>query len=254
MPTPKSEADRTLADFWRSYAESEQKGFGFVAKNLRATLRAMLAIQELPVVYPPVLSDTPGGRAIADVLHQKGPGGLPARWWSFAVLPIAENPADSLKSPEAKRLRYTLRVAATEKISCRPADPGERAALRELADERDRNHTNPMYRVEDPQNGDLMNHDLWIVAEDDTGQPLLLAVTATDGEFAVLRYFRTLGDGEKHSLSRYVAQYAVVEALSERGVRWLVDNEPPAAQTNGVRLFQRIVGFRHVRIRRPGRR
>jgi hypothetical protein len=188
------------------------------------------------------------------VLHQKGAGGLPARWWSFAALPIPENPADSLKNPGAKRLRYTLRLAEAANITCRPASMSERSGLVEMANDRDRNHTNPLYRVEDADNEDLLGHDLWLVAEAGGEKPLLLAVVAVDGDLAVLRYFRTQGDSEEHSLSRYAAHYAMVESLAERGVRWLVDSEPPAAQTNGVRLFQRIVGFRHVRIRRPGRR
>jgi hypothetical protein len=71
-------------------------------------------------------------------------------------------------------------------------------------------------------------------------------VVAADGQFAVLRYFRTLGDSEQHSLSRYAAHQAIVEALAAQGVHWLMDTNPPAAQTNGVRLFQRIVGFRHT--------
>lgn len=254
MPSPKSEADRTLADFWRSYKAAGQGGFRYVLKNPRESLRALRAIQELPVVSPPRLSDTPDGRAVAAVLLQKGPGGLPARWWSSAALAVPENPADSLKSPAAKRLRYTLRLAAAENITCRQVDPSERPALVEMANERDRNHTNPEYRVPDPQNEDLLECDLWIVAEDDTGETLLIAVIAVDSGFAILRYFRTQGDSEKHSLSRYIAHYTVVEALSERGVGWLVDNEPPGDQTNGVRLFQRIIGFRYVRIRKPGRR
>lgn len=252
MPTPKTEADRTLAEFWRAYVDSGRGGFGYVLRNPREALRALQAVQSLPVVYPPKQSDTPGGREIERVLRQKGPGGLPARWWSFAVLPIPDDPADSLKSPEAKRLRYTLRTAAAENITCRPVPADERPGLLDRANERDRHHPNPTYRVDDPQNEDLLEHDLWIVAVDDAGESLLLAVIATDGEFAALRYFRTLGDGEKHSLSRYVAHYAAVEALSAQGGRWLVDPEPPAAQKNGVRLFQRIVGFRHMRVRRPG--
>jgi hypothetical protein len=254
MPTPKTEADRALTDFWRAYADSGRGGFGYVLRNPGQAVRALRAVQELPVVYPPRPSDTPGGRVIGQVLHQKGPGGLPARWWGFAALPVPDNPADSLKSPAAKRLRYTLRTAAAQNITCRRATRHEHADLLERANDRDRNHTIEAYRVADPRNDDLLEHDLWIVAEDDTGEPLLLAVTATDGEFAVLRYFRTLGDGEKHSLSRFAAHYRVVEDLSEQGVRWLLDPEPPAAQKNGVRLFQRTVGFRNFRFRRPGRK
>jgi hypothetical protein len=87
------------------------------------------------------------------------------------------------------------------------------------------------------------------VAEDGAGKPLLLAVIPVDGELATLRYFRTLGGGDLYSLSRYFATHALVAELSKRGVRWLLDTEPPGAQKNGVRHFQRMVGFRYVRLR-----
>lgn len=253
MPTPKSEADRALADFWRSYVESGRGGFGYVVRDPLAALRALRAVQKLPVVYPPDLSDTPGGREVQRVLNQKGPGGLPARWWSLAALPVPDSPQDSLKNPEAKRLRYHLRWAEKENVTCRPVHPGERAGLLERANAREIMHTDPTYRIANPRNDDLLEHDLWFVAQDDdAGEPLMLAVAAVDGELSVLRYFRTLGDSERHTLSRYPTHMALVEALAERRVRWLLDTEPPAAQTNGVRLFQRNLGFRHVRIRRPG--
>lgn len=254
MPTSKSEADRTLADFWSSYVDSGQGGFGYAAKNPFAALRALRAIQKLPTIYPPEQSDTPGGREVEQVLHQKGPLGLPARWWGFSAAPIPDSPEDSLEGPEAKRFRHHLRRATRNGIACRPVHPSEKLGLLERANARERLHTNPIYRVAEPRNDDLLGHELWLVAHDDAGDPLILAVVATDGEFAVLRYFRTLGDDEEHSLSRYPAHFAVVEALAEQRVRWLVDPQPPAAQTNGVRVFQRNVGFRHVRIRRPGRR
>ncbi len=251
MPTPKTEADRTLAEFWRSYVGSGGGGFRYVLGHPLEALRAFWAIQKLPFVYPASQSDTPGGREVREVLCQSGPLGLPARWWGFAAVPVVENPEDALKNPEAKRLRYNLRLAEAEDITVRIADPSERITLREKADLRERTHPDPMYRVTTPRNDDLLDHELWIVAEDSAGDPLLLAVVAVDGEFAVLRYFRALGDSEKHSLSRYSAHQWIVESMAEQGVRWLIDTNPPAAQTNGVRLFQRIVGFRHVRIRRP---
>lgn len=250
MPTPKSRADRRLAEFWRSYVDSDLGAFGFVARNPVDAVRAFLAIQRLPFVYPALQSDTPGGEEVRRVLHQKGPLGLPARWWGYSVVPVIDT-ADSLDTPEAKRLRYNLRLADSEGITCRPVQPSERTGLLEMANDRERVHPDTTYRVAKPRNDDLQDHDLWILAEDDSGEPLLLAVAAIDGDFAVLRYFRTLGDSETHSLSRYLAHHTVVEALAEQGVRWLLDTAPPAEQTNGVRLFQRIIGYRHVRIRRP---
>lgn len=253
MPVPKTEADQTLADFWRSYVESGRGGFGYVVRHPPDAVRALSAVQQLPVVHPPEHSATPGGREVARVIHQRGPLNLPARWWGFAAFPIPMDLANALARPEAKRLRYNLRLAEAADITCRLVHPTEKPELLERAQHRDRNHSDPVYRVADPRNEDLLDHDPWVVAQDCNGEPLTLAVAATDGEFAVLRYFRTLGDGDDHSLSRYPTHWALVEVLSDNGVRWLLDPNPPAAQTNGVRLFQRIIGFRHLRIRKPRR-
>lgn len=249
--TSKNEADRTLAEFWRSYVAAGRGGFRYVARNPFHAGRAFLAVRRLPIVDAPSQSDTPGGWEVGRIIDRKGPLGLPDRWWGFAVLPVIQHPADFLESPGAKRLRRNLRLAEAEGISCSPVPEADRAELLERANHRERNHPDETYRVADPRNDDLLWHDLWLVARDKIGQPLLLVVAAIDGQLAGLRYFRTYGDSEQHSLSRYLAHQAVVEALASQGVHWLMDNEPPAAQTNGVRLFQRIVGFRHIYVRRP---
>jgi hypothetical protein len=77
----------------------------------------------------------------------------------------------------------------------------------------------------------------------------MLSVTPNDGEWAQLRYFRTLGSGPEHSDSRYLMTQVLVAALSERGVRRLVDGVHPADLPNGLRHFQRMVGFRLARVR-----
>lgn len=253
MPVPKTEADQVLSEFWRAYVESGRGGFSYALRHPAAAARALRAIQRLPSVYPPEQSATAGGRELARVIHQTGPLNLPARWWGFAAFPIPSELSAALARPEAKRLRYNLRLADAADITCRLVHSDERMGLLERARHRERNHGDPVYRVADPRNDDLLDHDLWVVAQDCNGEPLTLAVIAVDGEFAVLRYFRTLGAGDDHSLSRYPAHWALVEVLAANGVRWLLDPNPPAAQTNGVRLFQRILGFRHVRIRRPRR-
>ena len=128
-------------------------------------------------------------------------------------------------------------------------DIAERLQLVVAADRVERNHPDPAYRVEDPRNFDLLDHDLWLVACDDEGTPLLLSVTPVDGDLATLRYFRTLGTGPAHSDSRYLMTHALVVELSRRGVRWLLDTDPPGSQKNGLRHFQRMVGFRYARVR-----
>ncbi|MCB0930795.1 MAG: hypothetical protein KDB71_02710 [Mycobacterium sp.] len=250
MPTPKTAADRTVAEFWRSYVAAGPGGVGYAARHPLHALRALLAIQRLRVVFPTGQSDTPGGEEVRRVLHQKGPLGLPARWWGYSAVPVIDT-ANSLDSPDAKRLRYNLRLAEEDGITCRTVPPNERSELLDMANHRERTHPDPAYRVEVPDNDDLFGHDFWMVAEDEAGQPLLLAVVAIDGDLAVLRYFRTLGDSETHTLSRSLAHQMIIVALADRDVKWLLDTNPPANQSNGVRTFQRIVGYRHVRIRRP---
>jgi len=113
----------------------------------------------------------------------------------------------------------------------------------------ERDHVDPSYRVPTPHNEDLLDHDVWLTVDDEEARPLLLAVAPRDGPFATLRYFRTLGSGEAHSDARYLATSALVAELARHGVRHLLDTATPAEQTNGLRHFQRMVGFRYARIR-----
>lgn len=68
------------------------------------------------------------------------------------------------RSPtEAKRLRYNLRLAEGADITCRwcihPREWSYWSA------DRERNHGDPVYRVDNPRNEDLLDHDLWVVAQ-----------------------------------------------------------------------------------------
>lgn len=99
----------------------------------------------------------------------------------------------------------------------REAGP-ERRALRLLADGCEQSHRDDRYRVEDPDNADLEDVDLWLVGESPEGLPLLLVVAPVGGSTAVLRYFRTLGAGPAHSNARYLGTAVLVEELARRGV------------------------------------
>ena len=77
----------------------------------------------------------------------------------------------------------------------------------------------------------------------------MLAVIPCSGEWAVLRYFRTLAPGQASSDARYLMTEAVAETLGGLGVRHLVDSARPHWLPNGLRHFQRMVGFRLVRLR-----
>lgn len=248
IPGTSIEADRILAEYWTSFADTGQGAVEFVLRNPLRSLRALRAVLRLPVVATGRPSDQPGGQAIDGVLALRGPFGTPARWWGYAVLPIPDDPADHLDGSTAQTLRRKIRAAAKHGVSCRLVQAHERTGLLARANHRDRNHSDERYRDPAPRNEDILRHKLWMVAEDGNGAPLLLAVIPVDGEFATLRYFRALGEGQVYSLSRYLATHAVVRELSKIGVRWLLDNTPPGAQTNGLRHFQRMVGFRYMRV------
>jgi hypothetical protein len=245
--------DQAIADFWTSYVEARRGGIRYVVRNPLCSFQALSEIRNLPVVRVPRPSDRPGGRALRAVLDLHGPLRTPARWWGSAMLAVPADPSEHLEGPHAQTLRRKIRAAERQGISCRPVQRAERIALLERANLVEQTHYDAQYRVSMPRNDDLLEHDLWIVAEDGAGEPLLLAVIPVDGEFATLRYFRTLGAGDLQSLSRYLATHALVVELSKQGVRWLVDTAPPGAQTNGVRHFQRMVGFRYRRVRAVSR-
>lgn len=247
MPLDTSEPD--LAAFWTSYTDGRQRGVPFAVRHPVRVWRAFLGTQRLPVIEA-APSESPAGKAIRTTLSVRGPLAAPARLLGTAVLAVPADPAEHLTGRSAQTLRRKIRAAARAGVTWRAVtDPAERRSLVETANRAEREHVDPDYRVPDPSNEDLLDHDLWLVAVDPDGTPLLLSVTPVDGELATLRYFRTLGSGPAHSDSRYLMTHALVVALAERGVRWLIDTEPPGAQTNGLRHFQRMVGFRYARVR-----
>ena len=246
MATPSPDA---LEAFWNEYAEAGRPGLSFVCRRPRRFLRALRAVGELPQLRADP-SASAGGQAVAETLDERGVLGVPLRIFGTAALPIPVQAADYVEGRRAQTLRRKIRAAeragtVVEAVS----DLDERRRLVKIADDHERSHPDPTYRVDDPDNDDLLDHDLWLVARDPAGEPLLLSVTPIDGELATLRYFRTFGSGSAQSDARYLMTAALVEQLSERRVRWLLDTEPITAQTSGLRHFQRMLGFGYVRFR-----
>ena len=137
----------------------------------------------------------------------------------------------------------------------RIVDPVEQLHLITIADEWERVNPNPNYRDRLASNEDCLRYRLWVAAYSLTDYPLAVAVTPTAGHWALLRYFRTIGVGSVQSLARYCLMQALAEELVQAGVRYLVDETSPAKLPNGLRHYQRMVGFRLVRLRvRPGGR
>jgi hypothetical protein len=244
-----SDSERWLASFWSSYHDSKDRGAVYLVRHPVQFARVLSAIARLPVLRARP-SATAAGKAVRATLTLKGPLGTPARWLGSAVLVVPQPPSSHLEGRAAQTLRRKIRSAEKLGVTCVLVDDAEeRRSLLELANAAEQNHHNPRYRVATPDNQDLLRHDVWLKAVDSNGAPLLLAVIPCDGEYGTLRYFRTLGSSIAHSDSRYLATYALVQELAGRGVRYLLDTEAPGAQTNGLRHFQRMVGFRYFRVR-----
>lgn len=245
-----STSEAALARFWDSYVTAGGGRLLFALRHPVVALMAVVAVARLPVLQPRLGPDSPGRRAVETVLGSRGVGPVRLGGLGPAVLELPEEPG----TYDAGRRRSTLRrkVRAAEKlgISCRPVDdPAEREALLAAANAAETQHPDPTYRVAEPDNSDLLEHDLWLVAETASDGPLLLAVAPVSGEVATLRYFRTLGWDEAHTEARWLATRDLAELLVGRGVRLLLDTEHPGWQPVGLRHFQRMVGFRFARLR-----
>jgi hypothetical protein len=243
------EAEAALAAYWSLYVDADRPGARFVLTHWRASLDALAAIRSLPVLTARP-RDTPGGRSVRRVLDTRASYGVPARLLGSAVLEVPEDGDSFTEGRRAATLRRKIRAAEKLGVKMRRVeDERERAELLARANAAEQAHRDLQYRVEAPDNDDLLLHEVWMTADDQDGHPLLLAVAPTDQEFATLRYFRTLGSGDAQSDARYLATAALVSELSHHGVRHLLDTATPPEQTNGLRHFQRMVGFRYQRIR-----
>ncbi|WP_375400969.1 hypothetical protein [uncultured Amnibacterium sp.] len=167
-----------------------------------------------------------------------------------SVLPLPSTLEEYVDTPARRPVRRKVRVALRVPVTWRlVTDEQERRALVVLADARERVHPDEVYRHDVPHNEDLFGIDLWIAAYGPNEQPLMLVVVPIDGEWAVLRYFRTLVEGNDASVARYLLTEVLVGELIARGVRWLADTESPFVLPNGLRHFQKMVGYELFRLR-----
>jgi len=243
------DSEPLLAAYWDGYVDGGRRGARHVLSHRRESWAAFRAARRLPVLVASP-SESPGGRAVRSVLAARATYGVPGRLLGTAVLEVPVDPDDYLVGRSAQTLRRKIRAAERRGLAAhRIEDPDRRRELVGLANSAEQTHSDPSYRVPAPDNDDLLEHDVWLTVEDAGGTPLLLAVAPHDGEFATLRYFRTLGSGDAQSDARYLASSALVAELAARGVRYLLDTATPPEQTNGLRHFQRMVGFRYARVR-----
>lgn len=241
--------DEAVADLWTTLRPVDDRDPAALLRRPDVLVRGLRRLATLPVhrITP---SNTPSGRAFTKALTRRALTGRDFWLLGAAVLVLPDTLEEYLDGRRQQTLRRMLRKAQRAGITVRDVRPEERVALLERANDEERLHPIGCYRNPDPHNDDLLDHRLWRVTEGPDGETLLLSVIPVDGDWALLRYCRTLGHSDLHTQSRWVAMVDIVEQLTRRGVRHLLDSDHPGAQSPGIRHFQRMVGFRYVRIRR----
>lgn len=241
-------SERSLSRYYADRYDSDLHPVHYAIRHPLLTVGALAAVARLPV-YDARLSTEHAAGVIYDAVARSLAWGIPVGTTGMSVLAIPEDFSTYDFGPTKKTLRRKSRRARRRGVTSRlVSEPGERRKLLDLAWVAETGHPDSRYRRESPNFSDLEDLDPWLAAFDAAGRPLLLAVTPTDGEWALLHYFRTLGRGPEFSDSRYLMSGDLVRALSDRGVRYLVDARHPLGLPNGLRYFQRLVGFRIARI------
>lgn len=246
-PPTAEDPQELLRRYWDDFATSDQSPPVFVARHLRETAAMVRAVRRLPTltVAP---RGTAGGRAVRTALNRPGTLGSPGRWQGSAVLRLPEDPTVHLDGSHRATLRRKIRKAEAQGVSCAPVPVADRPSLVARAEEAETRHPQSTYAMARPDNSDLLDHDLWLAAYVDD-EPIALTVAPVDGRWASLRYLRTLGWDQVHSDARYLLTHCLGVALAERGVHYLLDDQPPAHQTAGIRHFQQMLGYEYVRVR-----
>jgi hypothetical protein len=240
------ECEADIAEAFAKFVEAETSLWRFVLAHPVRTIRTIRTIRELPALDA-VLPDTAEAEHVRDQLLENAV----SRRAMLGVSAVLETPtvAGTYTDGHSRAtVRRKIRAAEKHGVTVRPVPPEERPALLALADLHERHNAREQYRNTCPANDDLLSYDLWFAAYDAHDQPIMLSVTPTAGEWGVLRYFRTLVSSQASSDARYLMARELAEALAARGVRRLVDSARPHWLPNGLRHFQRMIGFRMIRI------
>jgi hypothetical protein len=242
-----SNREPNLSRFCHDYVDAGMPGLVYCFQHPGKCLSAFVAVFRLPPLRA-CLSENLEGAVIRMELSRSSA----IRRTIFPLRSVLALPRDRGQyelGGSRKTLRYEARRA--RRLGVRWAlvhEPAERQQLLQLAAEREQTHPVEYYRT--PYHTDhtpMLGYRLWLAAYSAEGRPLLLSVTPVDGEWALLHYFRTLTTGQEASSARYLMTQVLVEHLVDLGVRYLADPASPLWLANGLRHYQRILGFRLVR-------
>jgi hypothetical protein len=242
-----SDHEEKLSRFCHDYVDAGMPGLVYCLRHPGECLFAFVRIFQMPPLRAD-LSENLEGTVIRRRLSQ----GSVIRRTIFPLRAVLTLPRDHGQydlGSSKKTLRYEARRARRLGVRwARVDEPAERQKLLQLAAEWEQMHPIEYYREQYPtDHSPLLDYGLWLAAYSTEGRPLLLSVTPVDGEWALLLYFRTLTTGQEASTARYLMTQVLVEHLIGLRVRYLADPASPLWLANGLRHYQRILGFRLVR-------
>ena len=239
--------EANVSRFFHDYRDRPGGTARFLAGRPLESVRAVIDLIGLPVITAETSTHTVEGALIDRALAQRH---TMRRFLPHAaVLSLPSDPARYTDGGSKRTLRQMVRKAQRHGMTWREIDdPAERLALIREADEWERTSPDLQYRNETACNEECVGYRRWLGVYSQDGRLLLLSVILVEGEWALLRYFRTIGRGAEQSLARHYLMPVIVERLVRDGVRHLFDETSPAKLPNGLRLYQRLVGFRVTRI------
>lgn len=248
-----TDPEAIVSHFFQDYVNRGKPGYSYLLRRPRQSLAVLIALSRLTRLEANPSYEFEGLVMRAALSRRSALRRVIAPVTSVLTLP--HDPAGYELGSSKQTLRRKVRCARKLGVYWdKVEDSQERRDLLQLANSWEQIHPSEQYRNVELDNTGLLNYRLWLVAYSGEGRALVLAVVAVDNEWAFLRYFRTLGAGEDYSNARYLVMLALVRCLVGLGARYLFDESSPVGLPNGLRLYQRTVGFRTVRVRltQPG--
>lgn len=240
------DAEARLAAYFAGYASDggRKNLLGHLVRHPVAGVQALHDLRALPVLHVDLGAHLEGG-LVSEALPPtvRGPRSV------AAALTLPATGVEYSSGSSRQTLRRKVRAAERAGVTWSTVtDPDEKRVLLDLAHEYERMHPLEQYRKAPPEGSHLLQVDLWQLARGADGRPLVLSITPVDGRSALLGMFRTFEISDEASDARYLMTKVLAEQLIGRGVTHLFDGVHPAHLSNGLRHFQRMVGFRLVRI------
>ena len=239
MSTPET-AEEQLSELFLTFATKSR----WELRHPIATLRAAWLLRRIPpLVYR--ASGSPDSRTMLKRMDRSTFGIRTVRDQAVTVREVGEVGDPGLANKSARKHG---RRAERAGVTWRPVAAEDRERFRELAEEHTRFGHDDQYQPDDLNFSSLLSSDLWLAAWQDD-KPLLLSVTAVDGDWAMMRYFCSFDDTRTGASTRYLMTLALHDELAKRGVRYVCDSVSPFRLNPGLRQFSRMVGFRNARVR-----